>query len=186
MSEGVNSTVGDRATGKLMSHIKALQEQGPRGQGLKLLSETMLAEQARLREEAEEAKFYRDEAAKRWEDAEDLAGQLHQQLSRARIDPGRELMDRMRNRPKALTDASPSSSARSQQQVNGAAVPPEHCGDSAKAVGHRGGRVAADGRDHAGDRGGGDGDGERGAGVAEERDLLAQAASGRGVTWRAV
>ena len=125
MSEGVNSTVGDRATGKLMSHIKALQEKVREGRELKLLSETMLAEQARLREEAEEAKFYRDEAAKRWEDAEDLAGQLHQQLSRAGIDPGRELMDRMRNRPKALTDASPSSSARSPQQVNGAAVPPE-------------------------------------------------------------
>ena len=125
MSEGVNSTVGDRATGKLMSHIKALQEKVREGRELKLLSETMLAEQARLREEAEEAKFYRDEAAKKWEDAEDLAGQLHQQLSRAGIDPGRELMDRMRNRPKALTDASPSSSARSQQQVNGAAVPPE-------------------------------------------------------------
>ena len=121
MSEGVNSTVGDRATGKLMSHIKALQEKVREGRELKLLSETMLAEQARLREEAEEAKFYRDEAAKKWEDAEDLAGQLHQQLSRAGIDPGRELVDRMRNRPKALTDASP----RSPQQVNGAAVPPE-------------------------------------------------------------
>ena len=121
MSEGVNSTVGDRATGKLMSHIKALQEKVREGRELKHLSETMLAEQARLREEAEEAKFYRDEAAKKWEDAEDLAGQLHQQLSRAGIDPGRELVDRMRNRPKALTDASP----RSPQQVNGAAVPPE-------------------------------------------------------------
>ena len=57
MSEGVNSTVGDRATGKLMSHIKALQEKVREG-GSGQLSETMLAEQARLREEAEEAKFY--------------------------------------------------------------------------------------------------------------------------------
>ena len=111
MSEGVNSTVGDRATGKLMSHIKALQEKVREGRELKHLSETMLAEQARLREEAEEAKFYRDEAAKKWEDAEDLAGQLHQQLSRAGIDPGRELVDRMRNRPKALTDVTEISAA---------------------------------------------------------------------------
>ena len=130
MSEGVNSTVGDRATGKLMSHIKALQEKVREGRELKLLSETMLAEQARLREEAEEAKFYRDEAAKHWEDAEDLAGQLFTQLSQSGIDPRHELKDRMRNRPKSLTDGyvpGGASTARAQSRLPGGetTLPPE-------------------------------------------------------------
>ena len=129
MSEGVNSTVGDRATGKLMSHIKALQEKLREGRELKLLSETMLAEQARLREEAEEAKFYRDEAAKHWEDAEDLAGQLFTQLSQSGIDPRHELKDRMRNRPKSLTDGyvpgAASKSSQSQLPGGETALPPE-------------------------------------------------------------
>ena len=86
MTHGPESTVGDRATGKLMQHIQALQEKVREGREIRAMSETMLAEQALLREQAEEAKFYMAEAEAKAKEYEDMSSKLWTALDRAGID----------------------------------------------------------------------------------------------------
>jgi hypothetical protein len=86
MTHGSESTVGDRATGKLMQHIQALQEKVREGREIRAMSETMLAEQALLREQAEEAKFYMAEAEAKAKEYEDMSSKLWFALDRAGID----------------------------------------------------------------------------------------------------
>ena len=86
MTHGPESTVGDRATGKLMQHIQALQEKVREGREIRAMSETMLAEQALLREQAEEAKFYMAEAETRAKEYEEMSSKLWLALDRAGID----------------------------------------------------------------------------------------------------
>ena len=86
MTHGPESTVGDRATGKLMQHIKALQEKVREGREIRAMSETMLAEQALLREQAEEAKFYMAEAEAKAKEYEEMSSKLWSALDRAGID----------------------------------------------------------------------------------------------------
>ena len=86
MTHGPESTVGDRATGKLMQHIQTLQEKVREGREIKAMSETMLAEQALLREQAEEAKFYMAEAEAKAKEYEELSAKLWGHLDRAGID----------------------------------------------------------------------------------------------------
>lgn len=86
MTHGPESTVGDRATGKLMQHIQALQEKVREGREIRAMSETMLAEQALLREQAEEAKFYMAEAEAKAKEYEEMSGKLWGALDRAGID----------------------------------------------------------------------------------------------------
>ena len=86
MTHGPESTVGDRATGKLMQHIQALQEKVREGREIRAMSETMLAEQALLREQAEEAKFYMAEAEAKAKEYEEMSSKLWLALDRAGID----------------------------------------------------------------------------------------------------
>ena len=105
-----------------------------------------------------------------------------QQLSRAGIDPGRELVDRMRNRPKALTDASPRAESPAAGERRGLCLRRLRRFSKSCWTPRRTSQLMAEIMQETVEVE--DGDGERGAGVAEERDRLAQAASGRGGVMR--
>ena len=83
----VDIAAGGEGAAKLMLHIKSLQEQVKEGREVMAMKDSMVATQAQLREEAEEAKFYQEEAEARSKEMEDLASQLWGQLDAAGIDP---------------------------------------------------------------------------------------------------
>jgi hypothetical protein len=93
--EGFDPDDADRieeaAARKLMLHIKSLQAQVKEGRDAMAMQETIIAEQMRLREEAEFAKYEKDDAERKVQEIENLATQLWSQLENAGIDPGSHL-----------------------------------------------------------------------------------------------
>ena len=81
-----------------MQHIKSLQEEVKKGREIMAMRDSLIATQAQLREEAEEAKFYQEEAEARSKDMEDLASQLWGQLDAAGIDPESNLKIKVKPR----------------------------------------------------------------------------------------
>ena len=95
---GVDVAAGGEGAEKLMAHIKSLQQEVKKGREIMAMRDSLIATQAQLREEAEEAKFYQEEAEAKSKDMEDLASQLWGQLDAAGIDPEANLKIKVKPR----------------------------------------------------------------------------------------
>ena len=172
MTHGTESTVGDRATGKLMQHMQALQEKVREGRELKALSQTMLAEQALLREQAEEAKFYMTEAEAKANEYEELATKLWGHLDRAGIDVEANVeRPKKRERPRFVSGLTITQGGRQTRPGGG--------GDPAQAPASRRRLVGAHERNHERHGAGGDGAGARGVGCGQTRGGRSPTPAGR-------